>query len=72
MYNTVYTYALYIGAGSSDEVYEYRMFMFLAAVRQNLANIGSQFNDRPIVRNFPYVFSSREVVSSRAAIFQLQ
>jgi len=59
MYNTVYTYAPYIGAGSSDEEYESRMFMFLAAVRQNLANIGSQFNDRPIARNFPYMFSSR-------------
>jgi len=62
----------YIGARSSDEVYESRMFMFLAAARQNLANIGSQFNDRPIARNFPYVFSSREVVSSQVVTCQLQ
>lgn len=48
------------------------MFMFLAAARQNLANIGSQFNDRPIARNFPYMFSLREVVSSQAATYQLQ
>jgi len=32
------------------------MFMFLAAARQSLANIGSQFNDQPpIARNFPAV-----------------
>jgi len=39
------------------------MFMFLAAARQNLANIGSQFNDQPIARNFPREFSPRELVS---------
>lgn len=42
---------MYVG-GSSDGVYESRMFMFLAAAQQNLANIGSQFNDQPIERNF--------------------
>lgn len=49
--------------GSSDRVCESRMFMFLAAARQNLANIGSQFNDQPIARNFPREFSPREHVS---------
>lgn len=56
-----YTFACTIG-GSSDRVYESRMFMFLAATRQNLANIGSQFNDQPIARNFPRVFSPGELV----------
>lgn len=63
---------MHIGAGSSNKVYESRMFMFLAAARQNLANIGSQFNDRPIARNFPCMFSPREVVSSQAATCQFQ
>lgn len=55
-------YACSIG-GSYERVYESRMFMFLAAARQNLANIGSQFNDQPIARNFPRVFSPRKLVS---------
>lgn len=38
---------LYIG-GPSSVLYESRMFMLLAAAPQNLANIGSQFNDQPV------------------------
>jgi len=51
-------------SGGVVVVYEYRMFMFLAAARQSLANIGSQFNDQPpIARNFPAVGSSRAASS---------
>lgn len=42
----VYVY-IYIG-GPSSGLYESRMFMLLAAAPQNLANIGSQFNDQPV------------------------
>lgn len=46
----VYIYIhLYIG-GPSSGLYESRMFMLLAAAPHNLANIGSQFNDRPAAR----------------------
>jgi len=44
------------------------MFMFLAAARQSLANIGSQFNDQPpIARNFPAVGSSRAALANGEA-----
>lgn len=46
----IYIYIhLYIG-GPSSGLYESRMFMLLAAAPHNLANIGSQFNDRPAAR----------------------
>jgi len=71
----VYVYVCVHVAGTSARsssggvvVYEYRMFMFLAAARQSLANIGSQFNDQPpIARNFPAVGSSRAALANGEA-----
>lgn len=53
----VYVY-IYIG-GPSSGLYESRMFMFLAAAPQNLANIGSQFNDHPVLSTLPTSFDPR-------------
>lgn len=60
MYVYVRTYKVHVciyihtrSVGPPTWVYESRMFMLLAAARQKIANIGSQFNDRPIVCNLP-------------------
>lgn len=50
----IYIYCLYIYTSRwpFQRLYESRMFMLLAAAPHNLANIGSQFNDRPAARTF--------------------
>lgn len=55
---------LYIG-GPSSVLYESRMFMLLAAAPQNLANIGSQFNDQPVACTLYPPASIADPVKSR-------
>lgn len=52
LYIYIYIYCLYIYTSRwpFQRLYESRMFMLLAAAPHNLANIGSQFNDRPAAR----------------------